>query len=464
MHFLFILTVLAALAVSDNLPAEPVPDGWLRLLLAASGMLAVPLAAAAGSFWLVDCLRDPLRPHRATLNKVQWVRSLHIALWLVVVGGIVYGLGWPRLVRFNWHLEHTFLLDDLLILTPVLLPMVLSWTAFYELDRRLGTGATFDPECEPSFTRWQYVVLHLRHYVGILLVPVLVLLGIQDIAQIAIPGFRESEMALGVYVTAVVLLVVFFPFVLKHLWQTRSLPSGDLRTRLEHAACQAGFRPRDILVWHTDRMVLNAAVAGFLPSFRYVFLTDALLARLSDAEVQAVFGHEIGHLRHRHLFLRVAAMLAPVSLWLLLRQVAPGMFERFEMYVDLGGAKAQVHAALVTLAAIGSYTLLVFGPYCRLLEGQADLFGCRTLGGQSSTAAVEPFVAALENLAMQSGIDRNASSWQHASIARRVEFLRSLTEEPPREVRFQSRMRWLSGLIVAAVFSPLAWQLAMLWQ
>ena len=47
--------------------------------------------------------------------------------------------------------------------------------------------------------------------------------------------------------------------------------------------------------------MLNACVTGILPRFRYVLLTDALIETMTPVEVAAVFGHEIGHIAHRHL-------------------------------------------------------------------------------------------------------------------------------------------------------------------
>ena len=47
-------------------------------------------------------------------------------------------------------------------------------------------------------------------------------------------------------------------------------------------------------------MMVNACVTGILPRFRYVLLSDALLDSLSPLESAAVFGHEIGHVAHRH--------------------------------------------------------------------------------------------------------------------------------------------------------------------
>ena len=62
----------------------------------------------------------------------------------------------------------------------------------------------------------------------------------------------------------------------------------------------SGFRFTDVLVWDTGQMMVNACVTGILPGFRYVLLSDALLESLSPLETAAVFGHEIGHVAHRH--------------------------------------------------------------------------------------------------------------------------------------------------------------------
>ena len=75
-----------------------------------------------------------------------------------------------------------------------------------------------------------------------------------------------------------------------------------------------GVRCRDFKIWQTDRQVLNAAVAGLLPSMRYVFVTDALLLYLRDDEMEAVIAHELGHVRRRHLLLRL--LLLSLPLWI----------------------------------------------------------------------------------------------------------------------------------------------------
>jgi len=464
MHFLLILAVLATLVSSESAGSEPISYPGFRLLLVIAGMLLAPSAAWVASASLADRLRQGPFQRHAVLGALAVVRRLHAGLWLVVAGVTVWGLGWPRLVRCNWHLRGSLLLDDLLILVPVLLPLVLSWAAFYEVDRELRRDPAAGDDAAGPPTRCRYLLLHVRHDLGLVLVPVFALLAVQDAGELAMPGLRKTPPGVALQVCVLLLLILLLPAILRRLWTTRPLPAGPLRTRLEQAARRAGFRARDILVWHSDGMIVNAAVTGFLPWLRYVFLSDGLLAQLSEEEVRAVFGHEMGHLRHRHLPLRVSAMLAPVSLWLLVCQIAPPVVEQVTGTVISGGLHNATQVGLLALMAMASYVLLVFGPYCRLLEGQADLFGCRSLAWESPPQPIGTFIDALENLARTSGIDRNARSWQHASIARRVEFLKRVAEDPDYEVEFQRRVRSLSALILAVLVSPLAWQLLMLAQ
>ena len=57
----------------------------------------------------------------------------------------------------------------------------------------------------------------------------------------------------------------------------------------------------DLLVWRSDGMMINAAVMGLLAPVRYVLLSDGLLATMNVSQIEAVFGHEAGHVRHRHI-------------------------------------------------------------------------------------------------------------------------------------------------------------------
>ena len=456
-----ILAVLAALTISESCPQQPVPGAALRLALAAGAVAAVALFARVGSGVIAGRLLADFDRRHVLLRRFGQLRRVYAVLWLGMAGAILYGLGWAQMVRFNWHLDRALLVDDLLILAPVLLPVVLGWAAFYEVEQALQTRLAGEDRPQARLaTRRQYVVLHVRHYLGVLLVPVLGLLAVQDAFELIAPGWAHGPGTAVIHLVPLVALFVMFPVLLRHVWDTRPLPPGRLRDRLEGVARRSGFRARQILVWHTGGMLVNAAVTGFVPFFRYVFLTDGLLGRLSEEEIEAVFGHEVGHIRHRHLLLRVAAMLAPLSLWLLLAEGLPQTATQLENWISAAGPVLRVPMGLIALGAVALYMLLVFGFYSRLLEFQADLFACGALEPPAKgEAPVATFISALEKLAAANGTDRNARSWQHASVARRVGFLVRVAGDPIFRRRFQRQVRLLAGLIVAIVLSPLVFQL-----
>jgi len=447
MQILLILAVLAALAVAEHAPCQPVSAVGPRLIAAGSSMLVVPLFALVCSGWVVRRLRRDDRHQGSLLARFRILRRVHVVLWLGVAGFVLYWLDWPRLVRGNWRLGQTVLLDELLILAPLLVPLVLSWTAFYEVDRAVRAG-------DERSTRREYLGLHVRHYLGVSLLPVLGLLATQDAAELLVPGVLATPYAAVVYVTPIGLLFLLFPSFLRRLWKTRPLPAGPLRDRLAAAAARAGFRARDILIWETNGMVVNAAVAGFLPRLRYVFLSDALLARLTNEEVEAVFGHEMGHVTHRHLGLRVLAMLPPLTLYLSLEQLSPGMAAS-----TLFGGGGHIAGALLVLALMAVYLLVVFGAYSRLLESQADLAGCRLAVADGQRPSTEVFTSALEKLAAAGGVNRRIPGWQHASVARRVDFLSRAAREPRLGRRFECLLGWLNRLLLAAALGPLGFLL-----
>ena len=124
-------------------------------------------------------------------------------------------------------------------------------------------------------------------------------------------------------------------------------------------------------MWNTHRGVANAMVAGIVPWVRYVVLTDRLMAELTPDEIEAVFGHEIGHVKHHHMtyylgFLAVSVLLVGAfSKWLwsyLFNQANESPFEAFPM-----------------IAMLGSYIFVVFGFLSRRCERQADVYGCRAV-------------------------------------------------------------------------------------
>jgi STE24 endopeptidase len=221
-------------------------------------------------------------------------------------------------------------------------------------------------------------------------------------------------------------------------------------------------------------------VTGALPWFRYVLLTDALIENLSPPEVAAVFGHEIGHIAHRHLYFLGFFFVGSLGVMALLGGLIDAYLIAVPSLVMPAGwvvdsTVASILQAAVILLCLGLYFLLVFGHVSRRFERQADVFGCRTVScGQSECpphadpdcptagapatvplcpVGIRIFANALANVASLNGMEHGTRSWRHGSIRRRIAFLVSLEGRPEAERRFQAgvgRLRIGVALVLIA--------------
>jgi Zn-dependent protease with chaperone function len=275
----------------------------------------------------------------------------------------------------------------------------------------------------------------------------------------------------------------------------KPLPPGPARDRLVAAARRLRFRCSEVLLWNTRGAMANAMVLGLLPWPRYVIFTDRFLEEFTGDETEAVFGHEVGHVKHHHMLYYAAFLLLSLAvMWLAGMAAAEWMAQSLDPYpwaaalvesvreAKLGGA-ATVWWGLPAAAGLLAYLFVVFGLLSRRCERQADVYGCRAVscgrpdcdghgpetdlapGGRSlCPTGVATFVRALEKVCVINGLSRSKpgffQSWQHGSIARRVAFLRGLVKDPSAEPRFQRQVFRLTWGLIGALSAVLAVLLA----
>jgi STE24 endopeptidase len=450
MPFVYLL-VFALISFQGG--AWPTRPEWLD----AYGIALAPWTMAA-----VFCLLSAWRVHyicrqlgRQTANHgLMWRRyqrgnRRQVLLLTACYLSVLY-LGWGQLVQNAGRAMELTALTKLMQFSPFLLALVLCWSQFYRAERASHQLAGE----EPFEGLWEYLLLQIRQ--NLLLVVPLVFLSIamESIFQL-FPSLQQedSEWALaGLALLPAALIVV--PFILRVFLGLRPLPAGPLRDRLEASARRLGLSFSDVLIWDTRRCVANAMVSGALPWLRYIVLTDLLIEKLTPDEVEAVFGHEVGHIKHHHMLLYILFFVGSLAMltgvWKYcenaLTPVAPAIDEQVaEPYVwPLSGA---VLGGPALLAMVSVYVFVVFGFLSRRCERQADLYGCRAV----SSAA---FISALDKVAYLNGIPRQRTSWltswQHPSIAQRVEFIERLRDNPTLEPHFQrSLWRLKLGLMTA---------------
>lgn len=303
----------------------------------------------------------------------------------------------------------------------------------------------------------RYLVLKGRQSLGLTLPVILWYVLRRDVVRPLAPSWETQEAGELIEMAVIGLVVLALsPLFVRVAWPTYSLPAGPLRRRLERAAERVGFRYTDILVWDTGQMMVNACVTGILPRFRYVLLSNALLEQLTPMESTAVFGHEIGHVVHRHFLYFAFFFIGSIGLLSVFGDLISLAAPSLAQSTWLGGA--------VLAAALGVYFWFIFGHLSRRFERQADVFGgkvvsCETAdcpphtdldSGLAPAVTRKPilcpvgiriFADALANVAQFNGLDRRNRSWRHGSIASRIAFVESLERHPEREQRFQRGVR-----------------------
>ncbi len=443
-------------------PEWPAPPSWVGetgcVVFTWSGIGVAWLWAA---WWTVVCRRRLLRDpgHRNHwLRRFNAGRARHFfALLGFFLAASFLGWGWTiKPPECNRAIVPGL---ELLLLTPMVLGLVGSWALYYPMERAAHDVALY-PDTMPFLSRWAYVGLQARHNL-LLVVPPLTMLLIHQVCLYLFPELAENGEV--VPVLGLVLLAVAFlciPLLLRVFLGLHSMPPGPLRERLENAGRRLQFRFSDILVWDTQSTVANAMVTGVVPWIRYVVITDRLIETLTQDEIEGVFGHEVGHIKHHHIFFYLLFLftslialggLCYLGMSLIARTEVQAWFhqEAPDLYEALSSLK--FYALLPMLALFALYMFIVFGFLSRRCERQADIFGCRT-----TTPRV--FMDALEKVALLNGISRDKPgwlwSWQHGTIGQRVGFLEKLQNDAAVEMTFQRRLFLLKwGVVFLMVFA-----------
>ncbi|MBV9125195.1 MAG: M48 family metalloprotease [Planctomycetes bacterium] len=467
----------------DLLPFDPIRSA----LLTWAGVAFLVAAARWLATW--TCRRLHRQPDlgEAVVRRYRTWRFWHFQGLLAFYWAALFVLGWGGAVQSLGPVDkegvsQLFPGAEFLILAPFLVPLILSWACYHDVDRARHGSAELEG-LPPFWGRWAHVGFQIRNQLALVLVPITLLIlekGLRRFFGDSPYGWILQGVLMGLLAAAFVAL----PWALRWVLRLQPMPEGPVRDRLLAASRRLKFRCSNILLWHTKGNMANAMVAGLIPQIRYVVMTDRLVADLTPDELEAVFGHEVGHVKHRHMLyylgFLVVSLTVVAGFWDLLAPYLPD-FALLQANQDL--------AALPLFALLAAYIFVVFGFLSRRCERQADIFGCRAVscargdctghepdvlllpeGKGLCPTGIRTFIGALEKVAELNGISRNKpgwlQSWQHSTIARRVDFLQEVLAEPAREVRFQravgrvklALLLGLGGLLLLLGSMPGGWQ------
>lgn len=342
-------------------------------------------------------------------RRLDFRLTLHFAVWITGVLITLTCFQWPQFCLF---LCNHVLIARLLVLTPAVMPLLLSWTILYSAERELHASVG-------KLRRWQFVLGQSRL---LLFLPVSVILFVvvcQDLATGLARFDQNTWLGQTLRVVPLGVIAVLFPILLRMAWKTETLASGTLRDRLERHCDRLAFRKRDILVWNTDQRMRNAAISGLLPNWRYILLSDRLLADLPEQHVESVFLHEVGHAHHHHHLRLMVVMILMIC-----TSVAA---------VTMGHPMLGVAGLVLGLVLISRFA--------RLFELQADLWA-------ANQSANFPF-GYLRAIASIAPGDPDRRSWMHPSFQQRTDFL-MLGAEAPKYLNYLMRRNMMATGIVSS--------------
>ncbi len=494
--------VFAAFAIVLSVP----PDGppWSRLtsptatwLIVIGHVLATAAVAAVYAYLVrVKLEREPVWLPGAQQRLAQG----NTAVRALVLGGTsvsVYLTDWSVIVR-SWPAVNVLWgLDELVMLLPCFVATLLAWTILYPADRAVRQVALelrlwASVPARPVWRLASYLGFMLRHHILIVAVPMTLIVVANDFVNLygqrmrMATGLVWADQVLLVCIAGLVFLVA--PVLLRYIWHTRPLPPGDLRTRLEALCARIGLTYHRILIWESDGMVVNAAVMGIIRPVRYILLSDGLLEMMDDRKIEAVFGHEAGHVKHRHMhFFLLFAVLSML--------LVGGMVELvYQFWPEALGSRAIMR----DYAQVGAMVMIVlvwmfgFGAVSRRFEWQADLYGTRCVTASPEdcqlpcfyhgtaavtgpeipppppqaavcATAVNVFADGLHRIAVLNGIPPEARSWRHSSIANRIRRLKSYALDPFQCRRLEREVAVIKAILLLGTLIGLGIGLWLYW-
>ncbi|MBA4138093.1 MAG: peptidase M48 [Opitutus sp.] len=224
------------------------------------------------------------------------------------------------------------------------------------------------------------------------------------------------------------LMLVLYPKLILPLFNKLTpLGDGEQRDRLMELADRAGFKAQTIEVMDGSKRSAhsNAFFTGF-GRFRRIVLFDTLMAQLSQAELEAVLAHEIGHYKRGHIPQRLVtgALLQfgafAVVAWL---AQAPWFNPAFGLPA---GALAPTFLLFALLGGLVTFWFSPIGNWIsRKHEYEADAFA------KNALADCTPMIGALHKLAQKNLTNLtphplySAVYYSHPTIIERERALRS---------------------------------------
>ena len=305
--------------------------------------------------------------------------------------------------------------------------MQLSITPKYEgIERRAHLIQVLDASViEPRVPATLSKVLGTRIRLGgtsnvmACLLPVLLIASASDVMKILRVDWPESMQSIVASVIGLGAVAIFMPHWLSRWMGVRKLNPGLLRDRIQAYGEAVGVCVEPMWVASEGRWA-GAAVVGWLPGFRQLWVGDALVEQLSDEEVDMVVMHEMAHLRRRHFLWRLIPVVAACAIGM----VTVSMFSSTSSYAP-SERYIQISGQVFGMVLASGVMLFGISYWSRLCELDADRTACQLAVSACSWSEGNAGIAAVTLSQSLIKLHRNSTgndqaTWLHPALGQRL--------------------------------------------
>ena len=189
-----------------------------------------------------------------------------------------------------------------------------------------------------------------------------------------------------------ILMNMFYTSLILPLFNKLSpLEDGSLRQAIEAYGRNVGFPLTNIYVIDGSKRSskANAFFSG-LGKKKKVVLYDTLIENHSDEELVAIFAHEVGHYKKKHIQLGLILSVLQTGIMLFVLSL---MIFNTELSVALGASSMKIHLNLIAFGILYSPISMITGLFMNMIsrknEFEADRYAVSTADGLQLAQALK---------------------------------------------------------------------------
>ncbi len=282
------------------------------------------------------------------------------------------------------NIENLELKSTLIILIFLLINYLISlpFSIYYKfkLDKEFGFS-TITPKL--------FIIDSIKSLLLSALVGGIIIYGVVSI----ISNFSNWWFFAFIFVFSIIIFInaIFPTFIVPLFNKLTTLENSELKTKIENLLSSVGFGSSGVFVIDSSKrdMRLNAYFAGFGKT-KKVVLYDTLIEKLTNSELVAVLGHEIGHFKHKDMFKNIAIMgVLFFIMFFIFGNIPNQLFEELNI-------TNSPHVVIILFLIFSSLISFLFLPLFSLIsrsnEYEADKFGAEIGGRENLISALKKLV------------------------------------------------------------------------